>query len=130
MKPDNGNTMKMKITRYDSHGRASRVVEYNGVLYFEVHVAADAKNRPMTMKEQASALLKRYDELLEKFGSSKRHILRAEIIIRNVSLLDEFNVAWEEWVEEGYQPARVTTTGMTGPECYLVGIVMTAALKE
>lgn len=118
------------IHRYDSHGRASRVVECNGVLYFEIHVAADAKNRPMTMKEQAAALLKRYEELLDKFGSSKRHILSASIIIRNASMLDDFNAAWEEWIEDGYQPARVTTTGMTGPDCYLVGIVLTAALKE
>ena len=119
----------MEITRYDVKKRASRVVKYNGVLYFEIHVAAKASEKPMTMYEQAKALLARYDELLEKFGSDKEHILRADIYIRDASMLDEFNKAWEEWVPEGHQPARATSTGMTAPDCYLVGIVMTAAEK-
>ena len=120
----------MQIKRYDSHGRASRVVEYNGVLYFEIHVAAAAKDRPMSMREQTATLLARYDELLEQFGSDKRHVIRADIFIREASMLNDFNAEWEKWVEDGYQPARSTATGMTAPECYVVGIVITAAKKE
>ncbi|NYB75278.1 RidA family protein [Sedimentibacter hydroxybenzoicus DSM 7310] len=119
----------MIINRYDVKKRASRVVECNGVLYFEIHVAAAAQKEPMTMYEQARALLCRYDELLEQFDSDKKHILRADIFIREASMIDDFNKAWEEWVEDGFQPARATSTGMTAPECFLVGIVMTAALK-
>jgi enamine deaminase RidA (YjgF/YER057c/UK114 family) len=81
----------------------------------------------MTMSEQAAALLARYDELLENYGSDKRHILRADIDIRDVSMLADFNAVWEAWVEDGYQPARVTTTGLTVSDCYLVGMVITAA---
>lgn len=117
----------MNVIHHEPHGRASRIVEYNGVLYFEIHAPADAFKRPMTMYEQASALLARYDELLAQYGSDKRHVLRAEIILQNASDLDEFNRAWTEWVEDGYQPARLTHTGLTLPENVLVGIVITAA---
>lgn len=117
----------MEVIHHEPHGRASRIVEFNNVLYFEIHAPADATKRPMTMYEQATALLHRYDELLAQYGSDKRHVLRAEIILRNASDLDEFNKAWSEWVEDGYQPARLTHTGLILPESVLLGIVITAA---
>ena len=119
----------MEVIHHEPHGRASRVVEHNGVLYFEIHAPADAMKRSMPMYEHASALLHRYDELLEQYGSDKRHVLRAEIILRRAEDLDEFNRAWTEWVEEGFQPARLTHTGLILPESVLVGIVITAAKK-
>lgn len=119
----------MEVIHHEPHGRASRIVEYGGVLYFEIHAPADAAKRPMTMYEQSAALLRRYDELLEQYGSDKRHVLRAEIILRNASDLDEFNRAWTEWVDDGYQPARMTHTGLILPESVLLGIVITAAKK-
>ena len=120
----------MEVIHHEPHGRASRIVEYNGVLYFEIHAAADATKRPMTMYEQATALLHRYNELLEQYGSDKRHVLRAEIILRDASDLDEFNRAWTEWVDVGYQPARLTHTGLALAEGMLLGIVITAAKKD
>ena len=117
----------MEVINHEPHGRASRIVEFNNVLYFEIHAPAEATKRPMTMYEQASALLSRYEELLAQYGSDKRHVLRVEIILRNASDLDEFNRAWCEWVEDGYQPARLTHTGLILPEPVLLGIVVTAA---
>ena len=67
----------MNVIHHEPHGRASRIVEHNDVLYFEIHAPADATKRQMTMYEQATALLHRYDELLEQYGSDKRHVLRA-----------------------------------------------------
>ena len=58
----------MEVLHHEPHNRASRVTEYGGVLYFEIHAPAEAFKRPMTMYEQASALLSRYDELLEQYG--------------------------------------------------------------
>lgn len=120
----------MNVIHHEPHGRASRLTEYNGVLYFEIHAAADAFRRKMSMYEQASALLHRYDELLEQYGSDKKHVLRAEIILKNASDLDEFNKAWAEWVEDGFQPARYTHTGLALAEGALLGIVITAAKCE
>ncbi len=117
----------MDVIHHEPHGRASRLTEYNGVLYFEIHAPADAFHRKMSMYEQSTALLHRYDELLGQYGSDKRHVLRAEIILKNAADLDEFNRAWSEWVEDGFQPARYTHTGLTLAEGVLLGIVITAA---
>lgn len=117
----------MNLLHHEPHGRASRVVEFNNVLYFEIHVAAAAMKSEMSMTEQATALLARYDELLEQYGSDKRHVIRADIIIRSEELLNEFNAVWEQWVEDGYQPTRATTTGLVAPAGVLLGIVITAA---
>lgn len=119
----------MDVIHHEPHGRASRLVEYNGVLYFEIHAPADAERIPMTMYEQTVALLHRYDDLLNQYGSDKRHILRAEIILRNPCDLNEFNRAWSEWVDDGFQPARLTHTGLILPKGVLIGIVITAARK-
>ena len=112
----------MEVLHHEPHNRASRVTEYGGVLYFEIHAPAEAFKRPMTMYEQASALLSRYDELLEQYGSDKRHVLRAEIILKNGDDLDEFNRAWSE--------ARYTHTGLVLADGALLGIVLTAAKKD
>ena len=120
----------MEVLHHEPHNRASRVTEYGGVLYFEIHAPAEAFKRPMTMYEQASALLSRYDELLEQYGSDKRHVLRAEIILKNGDDLDEFNRAWSEWIEDGYQPARYTHTGLVLADGALLGIVLTAEKKD
>lgn len=120
----------MEVIHHEPHNRASRIVEYQGVLYFEIHAPADATKRSMTMYEQAQALLNRYEELLIQYGSDKRHVLRAEIILKNAEDLPEFNRAWSEWIEDGYQPARYTHTGSVLGEGILVGIVITAAKKE
>lgn len=105
------------------------MVECNGVLYFEIHVAAAAAKQEMGMYEQTKALLARYDELLEQFGSDRRHILKAEIILRDNKEIDDLNRAWSEWIEDGYQPAKVTTVGASFGDPYLVGIVLTAAVR-
>ena len=120
----------MKVIPHEPHGRASRIVEFNGVLYFEIHAPADATKRAMTMYEQATALLHRYDELLEQYGSDKCHVLRVEIILKDGADLDEFNRAWTEWIVDGFQPARLTHTGSVLPEGVLLGIVITAARKD
>lgn len=119
----------MEIKHHDCHDLASRVTEHNNTLYFEVHVCASAKDEKLTIYEEATRLLKRYDELLEKFGSDRKHILLAHIILRRESDHEEFNRAWGEWMIEGFQPARFATTGLCVPECYNVGIVIIAAKK-
>ena len=117
----------MEVIHHEPHGRASRVVEFNNVLYFDLHAPAAALERELDIREQATLLLSRMEELLVKFGSDKRHVLRAEIILRDAADLDGFNEAWTEWVDDGYQPSRLTHTGLTTPESVRVGISITAA---
>ena len=42
----------MEVIHHEPHGRASRVVEHNGVLYFEIHAPADAMKRSMSRRRR------------------------------------------------------------------------------
>lgn len=59
----------MEIQRFDKRPGCSRVVIHNHVAYFTGHVAA---GKQPTLREQGEAVLKRYDELFERFGLKKR----------------------------------------------------------
>lgn len=62
----------MEIQRFDKRPGCSRVVIHNHVAYFTGHVAA---GKQPTLREQGEAVLKRYDELFERFGLKKENIL-------------------------------------------------------
>lgn len=114
------------IERIDAGKTMSRAVVHNGLIYFGGHVAAD---KQPTIKEQTRALLKRYDELLEKHGSDKDHILSATIYIIDLALKDEMNEAWDEWITEGCAPARVCVeVGL--PEGYMLEMSLIAELVK
>ena len=116
----------MEIKRYDCGARMSRVVEDNGLLYFGGHVAA-ADN--VTMEEQAKALLARYEELLESFGSSKKHIVSAMLFMKDISLKAEFDKVWDAWIEEGTAPSRTCVQAQIADDSLLVELTMIAAKK-
>jgi enamine deaminase RidA (YjgF/YER057c/UK114 family) len=92
------------IQRIESGKTMSRAVVRDGLIYFSGHVAG---GKQATMKEQATALFKRYDELLAQYGSRKDHVLFASIYITDMALKQEFNEVWSEWMNEGNTPARV-----------------------
>ena len=107
--------------------RCARLSECNGILYFEPHISAGASKTPMSMKEQAAALLTRYEELLAQFGSDKHHIISVTCVIRDASDIGELNEAWDAWIDQGYQPPRNVIVGTTIAECYKLYITMIAA---
>ena len=92
------------IERIESGKTMSRAVIRDGLIYFSGHVAA---GKQATMKEQATALFKRYDELLAQYNSDKDHVLFSSIYITDMALKEEFNEVWNEWMNEGNTPARV-----------------------
>ena len=107
--------------------RCARLSECNGILYFEPHIAANASKEKMSMKEQAAALLTRYEELLEQFGSDKHHIISVTCIIRDAEDIKELNEAWDAWIDQGFQPPRSVIVGTTIAECYKLYMTMIAA---
>jgi len=100
----------------------SRAVVRDGVIYFSGHVAA---GKQPTIKEQAAALCKRYDELLRISGSDPSHIMFASIYITDMSLKPEFNEVWNEWIPEGCAPGRVCVECKLEPG-YLVEMTIVA----
>ena len=70
----------------------ARAVKHNGVIYFSGH--CDGKKHD-TIAGQTQALCQRYEELLEKNGSDKDHMLFVTIYISDLSLKDEMNRVWD-----------------------------------
>lgn len=104
----------MQIIRTDSTPRMSRVVEHNGTIYLCGQTAKDASK---DIKEQTITTLEKVEELLEKSGSDKKHILSVTIYVRDMKDFSAMNEVWDAWVEEGYQPARACVEArMARPE--------------
>ena len=116
----------MSITRIDTTPRMSRIVEHNGTFYLCGQVAKDATK---IIKEQTVTTLEKVEELLNKAGSDKRHILSVTIYIRDMKDFAAMNEVWDAWVEEGHQPARACVEArMARPEL-LVEMSVVAAKK-
>jgi len=104
----------MSIIRTDSTPRMSRIVEHNGTIYLCGQTAKDANT---DIREQTLTTLEKVEELLEKAGSDKQHILSVTIYVRDMKDFAAMNEVWDAWVEEGYQPARACVEArMARPE--------------
>ena len=113
----------MSITRTDSTPRMSRIVEHNNTIYLCGQTAKDAN---ADIKEQTVTTLEKVEELLEKAGSDKKHILSVTIYVRDMKDFAAMNEVWDAWVEDGFQPARACVeSNMISNDALLV-IVFTA----
>ncbi len=117
----------MGIKRFEGTGRMSRVVEYNDTLYF---CGQTDKLAGDTIEEQTKGVLKKIDDLLEKYGSSKEHLLSITIYLKDMSLFAGMNQIWDEWVINGAEPARATVQAAMAREEILVEMSVIAAKKH
>ena len=116
----------MTINRIDSTPRMSRIVEHNNTIYLCGQTAKDANT---DIKEQTVTTLEKIEELLEKAGSDKKHILSVTIYVRDMKDFAAMNEVWDAWVVDGYQPARACVEArMARPEL-LVEMSVVAAKK-
>lgn len=116
----------MTIERIDLTPRMSRIVEHNNTIYLCGQTAKDANT---DIKEQTITTLEKVEELLEKAGSDKKHILSVTIYVRDMKDFAVMNEVWDAWVEDGYQPARACVEArMARPEL-LVEMSVVAAKK-
>lgn len=116
----------MSIIRIDSTPRMSRIVEHNGVIYLCGQTAKDATKN---IQEQTITTLEKVEELLEKAGSDKRHILSVTIYVRDMKDFSAMNEVWDAWVEEGHQPARACVEARIASPDLLVEMSVVAAKK-
>lgn len=114
------------IERQETKPRMSRIVKHNGVIYLCGQVCADAEKG---ITEQTQSMLDKVDALLTQAGSDKQHILSATIYIKNMKYFHDMNEVWDNWVPEGYAPARACVTANMAREALLVEISVIAAEK-
>ncbi len=116
----------MKIKRFETGQRMSRIVKHNGTIYLCGQVCKDATQG---IQEQTSTMLEKVDELLEQAGSDKEHILTATIYIKDMKYFGEMNTVWESWLPEGHAPARACVEASMARDALLVEISVIAAEK-
>lgn len=115
------------IKRYEGNGKFSRAVEHNGILYLSGRAYEEGK----TIEEQTRQVLQMLDETLNRYGSDKRHILTAQVFLKDIKEnFHRMNAVWKEYIEPGYEPARITFQSETDLDSILVEISMTAAVIE
>ncbi|GGD46765.1 hypothetical protein GCM10012288_21260 [Malaciobacter pacificus] len=113
------------ITRKIVNEKMSRIVEYNGTVYLAGIVSDD---KELDIKIQAKRALDILEERLNEAGSSKHHILRTEIFLKDIYRdFNDFNEVWKEWIPQDDKPARSCVQANMASHNTLVELVVTAA---
>lgn len=84
----------------------ARVVFSHNLAYFTGHAAPQYE----TVREQAKAILKRYDELFFQFGLLKKNILYTSCYMKNADDEKEYADEYFAWIDPENPPAGVTVT--------------------
>ena len=116
----------MNITRLGTERRRmSKIVIHNGTVYLCGQVAKDSG---AGIKEQTQTMLDKVDDLLEQAGSDRQHILSATIYIKDMQDFTQMNAVWDDWVIEGYSPARACVEASLARPELLVEISVVAVV--
>ena len=115
-----------EIIRHDVTKGHARVVIHNHVAYFTDHVARRDLGFT-TVKDQTAAILRRFDELFERFGMRKENILLMTAYLRDIGKLSEFDESWIAWIGDKDVPAAIAVQAPPA-EDYLVAISVNVAV--
>ena len=120
--------ISMRITRMGTaRKRMSKIVIHNDTIYLCGQVAKDSTEN---ITEQTRSMLEKVDTLLAEAGSDRKHILSATLYIKNMSDFSKMNTVWDDWVIEGYSPARACVEASLARAELLVEISIIAAVKN
>ena len=113
------------IQRIDPGPRLSQAVIHNGIAYLAGVVPDDPG---ADIASQTRQVLSTIDSLLERAGTDKSKILRAEIFLTSMADFAAMNEQWIAWVPAGQTPARATVEAKLARPDYKIEIVVTAAI--
>lgn len=115
----------MTIVRIDEGRRYSQASVHGDTIYLAGQVGSPFDS----MTNQARQVFAQIDDLLERVGSSRAHILRATILLADMADYAAMNEVWDEWFEGVSKPARATYgVGSANPR-HAIEVVITAARK-
>lgn len=111
------------ITRIDQGPRMSEAVIHGDTIYLAGQIGAPGED----VTSQTKAVLAEIESLLERTGSSKNHMLMAQIWLADMSDFAEMNAVWDAWIADAQPPARATGEARLASPDYRVEIIITAA---
>jgi enamine deaminase RidA (YjgF/YER057c/UK114 family) len=115
------------LIRYGGTSRYSDAVVHNNVAYLSGIIPIDLSNNIIG---QTYEVLAELDTQLEKINSSKELILSMTIYLKDASLYDDMNLAFDHWIKGSPPPARATIGIVSFPNPrWLIEIVVTASVK-
>ena len=114
------------IRRIESGPRLSEALVYGDRIYTSGFVADTMAGK--SVLEQTRDILQQLDAVLERAGSDKTRILKANIWLSDISTFDEMNTAWEAWAVSGQTPVRATVEAKLAEPCYAVEIMIEAVI--
>jgi enamine deaminase RidA (YjgF/YER057c/UK114 family) len=114
----------MTITRLHTNQRSSKIVIHNQTIYLTGQVAKDRNSDITTQTEQ---VIEKVEALLEEAGSNKNKMLSVQIWLSNIAHFSAMNLVWNQWIDEGNQPARATIEARLAAPELLVEMSVIAA---
>mgnify|MGYP000423855459 FL=1 len=117
----------MSVTYHDSNARMSQIAVHNGTVYLAGQVPTDAS---ADMQGQTEQVLARIDRLLAQAGTSKEHLVSAQIWVTSMDEFAHMNAVWDAWVVPGRPPVRAAVEAKLAKPEWKVEIMVIAALPE
>lgn len=118
----------MQIQRQQTSKRMSQMVTYQGTVYLSGQVAESGQGN---IEQQTRETLEEIEKLLLEAGSDLKSILSVTIYLQDIKRdFSGMNAVWDNWLPEGYAPARATVEALLCDESYLVEMSVVAALLD
>ncbi|TFH87308.1 RidA family protein [Billgrantia azerbaijanica] len=117
----------MSLSHHDSNTRMSQITIHNDTVYLAGQVPADDT---ADMQGQTEQVLARIDELLDRAGTSKEHLIAVQIWIASMTEFEQMNAVWDDWVVADRPPVRACVEARLAKPEWKVEIMVTAALPE
>jgi enamine deaminase RidA (YjgF/YER057c/UK114 family) len=113
------------VQRFDVGARMSEMAVHNGVCYLAGQVAMGGAR---DIAGQTREVLAAVDALLQRAGTDKTKILRAQIFLADMADFAGMNAVWDQWVVPGHTPPRATVQAALAKPEWKIEVVVTAAL--
>lgn len=117
-------TRRMTIQRNHPQPRLSASVAYGDLIFLsgQTPISSDQDIRLQTRE-----VLAKIDVLLAEAGSDNRHLLSAQVWLKNMARdFAGFNEEWVAWLPEGHSPARAAVQAEMARPDILVEVMITA----
>jgi enamine deaminase RidA (YjgF/YER057c/UK114 family) len=105
--------------------RYSDAAVHSGVIYLAGQVPTDAH---AGIADQTRQVLACIEALLLEAGSSRGHILMAQVILKDITDVQAMNEVWEAWFKDVTAPPRATFQAELVNPDWLIEVVVTAAV--